>query len=114
MNGAGIRVRLHRGRVWHRPALQFANDFHPPRPTSEFRRSCRLLPPPGGPVGETILPFVRTLAPLSNRAIAQLSHRGDILPSNLTPSRASLHQGVMNSADQGPGVAPGGLISITG
>jgi len=76
-----------------------------------------LQTPPVGQIGETILPFARTLAPLANgHSIAQLSTSGVmILPVGFdVVSGPPSIKAIMNSADQTPAVAPGGLISVTG
>jgi uncharacterized protein (TIGR03437 family) len=74
-------------------------------------------PPPLGQVGQTLLPFTRTLAPLSNRKyVAQLSTSGvTMLPWVFeSSSPAPAIQKVTNAADQSSLVAPGGLISLWG
>jgi uncharacterized protein (TIGR03437 family) len=76
-----------------------------------------LQTPPVGQIGETILPFARTLVPLANgHSIAQLSTSGVmILPVGFdVVSGPPSINAIMNSADQTPAVAPGGLISVTG
>jgi uncharacterized protein (TIGR03437 family) len=73
--------------------------------------------PPLGQLGRTILPFTRTLAPLANRqSIVQLSTSGfTAIPWQFdAPSQPPVINAVTNSADQGPGLAPGGLISLWG
>lgn len=76
-----------------------------------------LTTPTIGQIGETILPFTRTLAPLANgSSIVQLSTSGVlVLPSNFdTILPPPVIKAVVNSADQSPEVAPGGLISVMG
>jgi uncharacterized protein (TIGR03437 family) len=98
-------------------------DTHQLKPVRAVRSSelptlAQTLPTPTvGQIGETILPFTRTLAPLANQhSIVQVSTSGVIvLPWNFdtlagVPSIAA----VTNAADQTSQVAPGGLISITG
>jgi uncharacterized protein (TIGR03437 family) len=119
MNGAGIRSTTPSGAVngtVQRFNLSQLTSIRPVRTSESPSIVQALTTPPVGQIGETILPFVRTLAPLSNGAIAQLSTSGVmILPSNFDAvSGPPSIKAVMNSADQGPGVAPGGLISITG
>ena len=76
-----------------------------------------MLTDPVGQIGQSILPFSRTLSPLSNRNfIVSLSISGlTVLPWNYDEAVAEpVIQGVVNSADYTPGVAPGGLISVFG
>ncbi len=70
-----------------------------------------------GQIGQTILPFTRTLAPLANRAaIVSLSVSGfTVLPWNFDAALAKpVIDSVVNLADGSPAVAPGGLISVFG
>lgn len=72
---------------------------------------------PIGQIGQTILPFLRTLAPLPNRsAIISLTTSGlTVLPWDFDAAVAKPDiQSVVNSADGSPLVAPGGLISVLG
>ncbi|MCC6858159.1 MAG: hypothetical protein IT158_06355 [Bryobacterales bacterium] len=72
---------------------------------------------PIGQIGQTILPFLRTLAPLSNRtALVSLTTSGfTVLPWDFDAALAQPSiSGVVNAADQTEGVAPGGLISVFG
>lgn len=76
-----------------------------------------LATPIAGQVGQTILPFTRTVSVLSNgQSIIQLSTSGFI--SLARAFDAGLQQpaikAITNAADQMPGIAPGGLISIWG
>ena len=76
-----------------------------------------LATPPVGQIGETILPFTRTLAPLSNgQTIISLSVSGfTALPWDFDQGVAPPVIGqVVNSADLTPPVASGGLITIYG
>lgn len=79
--------------------------------------SGNLRTAPIGPIGQTILPFLRTLATLSNRtSIVSLTTSGfTVLPRDFdvgqpTPSVDR----IVNLADQAQGVAPGGLVSVLG
>jgi uncharacterized protein (TIGR03437 family) len=119
MNGLGLRSTTPSGSingVIQRFRLSQLSSVRPVRTSESPSTAQALTTPPVGQIGETILPFTRTLAPLSNGAIAQLSTSGVmILASNFDAvSGPPSIKAVMNSADQGPGVAPGGLISITG
>jgi uncharacterized protein (TIGR03437 family) len=73
--------------------------------------------PPVGQTGQTILPLLRTLAPLANRkAIVSLSRSGiTILPWAFDAGVAQpvVHR-VVNSADYTEGIAPGSLIWVQG
>lgn len=76
-----------------------------------------LASPPWGQTGQTILPFTRTLAALSNRrSIVSLSRSGFlVLPWDFDAAAAApVVSRVVNAADQSAGVAPGGLIRIEG
>ena len=69
-----------------------------------------------GQIGQTILPFTRTLAPLSNRtSIVSLSTSGYVvLPWDFDAAVAKpVITSVVNSVDGG-GLAPGTLITISG
>ncbi len=74
--------------------------------------------PPIGQVGQTILPFSRTLAPLTNaQSIVFLSTSGfTVLPWNYGVSTGTppVVTAVESAADGSPAVAPGGLIAIYG
>jgi uncharacterized protein (TIGR03437 family) len=79
--------------------------------------SGSLRTPPIGQIGQTILPFTRTLAPLPNRvSIVSLTISGfTVLPWNfdIIPPVPVVNR-IVNAADQAEGVAPGGLVSIFG
>jgi len=120
MNGWGIRSTAPSG-VMNGMVQRFdIHQFKPVRPvrTSELPTLAQTLPTPlVGQIGETILPFTRTLAPLTNRqSIVQISTSGVmVLPWNFdTLSGVPSIAAVTNAADQTSAVAPGGLISITG
>jgi len=81
--------------------------------------------PPIGQIGQTILPFLRTVAPLSNgSSIVSLTISGfTVLPRNFdvtvpgdgpAPGPPPTVVSLVNLADGTEGVAPGGLISIVG
>jgi uncharacterized protein (TIGR03437 family) len=120
MNGWGIRSTAPSGLINGIVQRFDIHQLNPVRPvrTSELPALAQTLPTPTiGQIGETILPFTRTLAPLANRqSIVQVSTSGVmVLPWNFdtlagVPSVAAVN----NAADFTPGVAPGGLISITG
>ncbi len=76
-----------------------------------------LKTPPIGQIGETILPFTRTLAvPADQSSVVMLTQSGlTVLPSNFdAPTPIPSVSSVTNSADGGIGVAPGGLVTISG
>jgi len=76
-----------------------------------------LKTPQVGQIGQTVLPFTRTLAPLMNRvSIVSLSVSGfTVLPWNFDAALAKPNiERVVNLADGSPNVAPGGLISVFG
>lgn len=100
-----------------------------PIPMAESPVLVTSLPtPPIGQVGQTILPFLRTLAPLSNQAsIIALTISGfTVLPKDFdggtgrgggpgsTTGPVPSIDRVVNFADGAAGVAPGGLVSIFG
>ena len=120
INGMGLRTTTPSGAI-NGIAQRFRMDtFAPVRPvrTSESPAvTLSLQTPPVGQIGETILPFSRTLAPLANQqSIVQISTSGVmVLPWNFdTFSGVPSIKAVTNAADQTPGIAPGGMISITG
>jgi uncharacterized protein (TIGR03437 family) len=72
---------------------------------------------PVGQVGQTILPFTRTLAPLANgNGYIQLSTSGfSFMPATFdVPQSTPVISSMTNAADGGPTVAPGGLVSLWG
>ncbi len=79
--------------------------------------AASLATPPVGQIGQTILPFLRTLVMLSNRnTYVSLSVSGfTVLPWDYDAALAKpVIQGVVNLADGSTAVAPGGLASILG
>ena len=97
-----------------------------PVPMAESPLIAEHLPTePIGQIGQTILPFLRTLAPLSNGAsIISLSISGfTVLPTDFdggsgpgapSPEGEPIIQRLVNLADGSIAVASGGLISILG
>jgi uncharacterized protein (TIGR03437 family) len=76
-----------------------------------------LQTPPIGQIGETILPFTRTLAvPHDQSSIVLLSQSGlAVIPPDFDkPMQVPVVTRVTNSADGGTDVAPGGLVLISG
>jgi uncharacterized protein (TIGR03437 family) len=70
-----------------------------------------------GQIGQTIMPFSRSLAPLANReSIVSLSTSGIVaLPWDFDEASSTpVVTGIMNLADGSTAVAPGGLIDISG
>jgi len=70
-----------------------------------------------GQIGQTILPFTRTLAPLANGvSIVSLSVSGlTVLPTDFDEAVAApVVQSIVNTADLTSAVAPGGLITVFG
>jgi len=120
LNGWGIRSTAPSGLINGIVQRFDIHRFTAVRPvrSSELPTLALTLPTATvGQIGQTILPFTRTLAPLANRqSIVQVSTSGVIvLPWNFdTPSGVPSIAAVTNAADQTTGVAPGGLISITG
>ena len=120
INGAGIRSTTPSGVLngtVQRFVLKQLTSIRPVRTAESPSTVQSLQTPPVGQIGETILPFARTLAPLANgHSIAQLSTSGVmILPVGFdVVSGPPSIKAIMNSADQTPAVAPGGLISVTG
>ena len=80
MNGWGIRSTAPSGVINGMVQRFDIHQFNPVRPvrTSELPTLAKTLPtPPVGQIGETILPFTRTLAPLANQqSIVQVSTSG--------------------------------------
>jgi uncharacterized protein (TIGR03437 family) len=76
-----------------------------------------LLTPPVGQIGQTILPFTRTLAvPANQNSVILLTQSGlTVLPADFDAALAMPSvSGVVNSADGGTDIAPGSLILISG
>jgi len=76
-----------------------------------------LQTPPVGQIGETILPFMRSMAIPSNQSsILILSISGMTVLENNFDAATKIPEvsQVVNAADGTPGVAPGGLIQISG
>ena len=72
---------------------------------------------PLGQTGQTILPFTRTIAPLTNQKfIVQLSTSGfTAIPSTFdAPTQPPAITSVVNAADDTTAIAPGGLITLWG
>ncbi len=70
-----------------------------------------------GQIGQAILPFTRTLVALPNRqSIISLSTSGFVvLPWDFDAAVAPpVVSSIVNTADQSPAVAPGGLVAISG
>ena len=120
ISGWGIRSTAPSGLISGMVQRFDMHQLKPVRPvrTSELPTLAATLPtPPVGQIGETILPFTRTLAPLANQhSIVQISTSGVmVLPWNFdTLSGVPSIAAVTNAADLTTGVAPGGLISVTG
>lgn len=76
-----------------------------------------LKTPDAGQIGQTILPFTRVVAVTPDQlSILQISQAGlSLLPANFdAASIPPVISSVVNSADGQPGIAPGGLITISG
>ena len=74
-------------------------------------------PAPVGQIGQTILPFTRTLAPLMNgQFLVQLSTSGfTAIPMTFdAPKQVPVVSGANNPADQSTSIAPGGLVTFWG
>ncbi|HET8550031.1 MAG TPA: hypothetical protein VFL57_18605 [Bryobacteraceae bacterium] len=89
-----------------------------PRQTIEAPMVAQTLRTPAvGQIGQTILPFTRTLAPLSNgRNIVVRSVSGlTVLPWDFQAGTATpMVSGIVNMADFTDAVAPGAIVSISG
>jgi uncharacterized protein (TIGR03437 family) len=73
--------------------------------------------PPIGQIGETILPFTRTLAITADQqSIFLLTQSGlTVLAANFdAPTPIPTVSGIVNAADGGSGIAPGGLALVEG
>jgi uncharacterized protein (TIGR03437 family) len=119
-NGVGLRTSTPAGGI-HGIIERFRTDTLAPirfvRTSESPVVALSLTTPPVGQIGETILPFTRTLAPLSNQhSIVQISTSGMMaFPWNFdTLSGVPSISAVNNAADGTSGVAPGGLMSVTG
>jgi uncharacterized protein (TIGR03437 family) len=97
--------------------LNTLQPFHATALTEAPLQSATLMTPPVGQIGETILPFLRTVAiPADQSSILVLSVSGLTV---LTPNFDAVTQvpvisSVTNAADGGTNVAPGGLIQVAG
>lgn len=93
-------------------------EFIRPTKTIEAPLTAEVLrTPPVGQIGQTILPFLRPLAPLVTRqAIVSLSRSGlTVLPWDYDAAVAEpAVRRVVNTADLTPAIAPGSLITIWG
>jgi len=79
--------------------------------------SGSLNTPPIGQIGETILPFLRTMAITADQqSILLLTQSGlTVIARNFDdPTPIPTVSGIVNSADGGTGIAPGGLALIQG
>ena len=96
------------------------NSFESIRPTRMVESpllSSEMATSPVGQIGQSILAFPRTLAPLPNRqSIVSLSVSGfTVLPWDFDAATAiPVVSQIVNSADLSAAVAPGGLVTITG
>lgn len=75
-----------------------------------------LSSPPIGQIGQTILPFVRTLAISSDKLILLLTRSGltVVSPDFDAPTPLPMVSRLVNAADGGTDVAPGGLALVQG
>jgi uncharacterized protein (TIGR03437 family) len=95
-------------------------DFTPRNPTRMVESPIlmtELLTPLVGQVGQTIMPFSRSLAPLVNQeSIVSLSTSGFVvLPWDFDEASATpIVTGIRNVADGSTAVAPGGLVDVSG
>jgi uncharacterized protein (TIGR03437 family) len=103
--------------VIERVDLLRLESIRPTKTVESPLTSTSLLTPPVGQIGQSILPFTRTLAPLANRvSIVSLTTSGfTVLPWNFDVALAKPNiERVVNLADGSTNVAPGGLISVFG
>jgi uncharacterized protein (TIGR03437 family) len=72
--------------------------------------------PPIGQIGQSILPFTRSLAVLGNGSILLLTQSGLTVVSKDfdAPTPSPIVSGLVNAADGGTDVAPGGLALVHG
>ena len=107
-NGAGLieRIDLTNLRAYNATAMAEAPQTQSSLSTPEI-----------GQIGETILPFTRTLAvsPDQSKIFALTMSGLTVLPPNFdAPTPAPVVSSVVNSADFTAAVAPGGLVQING
>jgi uncharacterized protein (TIGR03437 family) len=103
--------------VIERVDLLRAESLRPTRTIESPLLADSLQTPQVGQIGQRILPFTRTLAPLTNRtSIVSLTTSGfTVFPWDFDVALAEpIIQSVVNLADETPAVATGGLISIFG
>jgi len=97
--------------------LNTLNTFHGRSTAEAPQLSSTLTTPPIGQIGQTILPFTRTLAVSGDQqSILLLTQSGiTIVASNFdAPTPIPNVTGIVNGADGGSGIAPGGLALVQG
>jgi uncharacterized protein (TIGR03437 family) len=92
------------------------NSISPVRTSEDPSIKANLTSTPVDQTGQTILSFMRTLAPLNQQSFVQLSTSGFIvIPWTFDAAlQTPVVSAITNAADGGVGVAPGGLITIWG
>ncbi len=119
-DGAGIRTTVLTSSTpgtIERVDASTLNSFRPTSMSEAPIAPKTILTPVIGQIGQTILPFLRTLAPLANRSgIVSLSTSGiTLLKWDYDAALARpVISSVVNAADGSPLVAPGGLIFVYG
>jgi uncharacterized protein (TIGR03437 family) len=106
-----------RAGVIQRFSLDDLGSISPVRTSEAPDLMASITRTPLGQTGQTLLPFLRTLAPLSNgNFIVQLSTSGfTAIPATFdAPVQPPVIKAVTNAADQGFGIAAGGLVTVWG
>lgn len=118
--GFGLRTisaSITRPGVIERVNLETLTSIAPTRMAESPVLLSALMTEPIGQIGQTILPFVRTLAPLANgQNVISLSVSGfTVLPADFDQGVAlPAVEGIENTADGSSAVAPGALFTIVG
>ena len=119
-NGAGLRTNSGGAAapgVLERIDVSSLLAYHGTETTEAAMVAASLQTPPVGQIGQTILPFTRTLAvPPDQGSVLLLTQSGfTSVPSDFdAPKPFPVISAVANSADGGDGVASGGLVQISG
>jgi uncharacterized protein (TIGR03437 family) len=120
MGGAGLRVTAQSASgagLIERVDLGTLTTYHGTALTEAPLLSSYLNTPPVGLIGQTILPFIRTLAvPADQSSILLLTISGitQLAPDFDAVTQIPAISSVSNAADGSDAVAPGGLVRIAG
>ncbi|MCU1340087.1 MAG: hypothetical protein JWO19_5668 [Bryobacterales bacterium] len=97
--------------------LNTLNTFHGRSTAEAPHLASTLTTPPIGQIGQTILPFTRTMAVTADQqSILLLTQSGlTVIAANFdAPTPIPTVSGIVNGADGGAGIAPGGMALVRG